>query len=198
MNPVSYGTVQPFMLWNLYLAAFPVVLASALFRKPERITAGWCAGFVAWLLFLPNSPYVLTDVVHMVDEMRTSTSNGHAYAILATYAVFFTCGLVSYVVSLQLFRRFLHRVSPPRLVLPILLVVHSVCVVAMYIGRFMRLNSWDVLLAPRTVLVAVARVPHPFTLVVLAVMFVVVGVGAFVAAALGDKMIAELRRLRAR
>ena len=198
MNPVSYGTVQPFMLWNLYLAAFPVVLASALFRKPERITAGWCAGFVAWLLFLPNSPYVLTDVVHMVDEMRTSRSDGHAYAILATYAVFFTCGLVSYVVSLQLFRRFLHRVSPPRLILPILLIVHSLCVVAMYIGRFMRLNSWDVLLAPRTVLAAVVRVPHPFTLVVLASMFVVVGVGAFVAAALGDKMIAELRRLRAR
>ena len=198
MNPVSYGTVHPFMLWNLYLAAFPAVLASVLFRKPERIGIGWCAGFVAWLLFLPNSPYVLTDVVHMVDEMRTSTSRMHAYAILATYAVFFTCGLVSYVVSLQLFRRFLHRVSPPRLILPILLLVHSLCVVAMYIGRFMRLNSWDVLLAPRAVLASVVRVPHPFTLVVLATMFVVVGAGTCVAALLGDKVLAELRRFRTR
>ena len=198
MNPVSYGTVQPFMLWNLYLAAFPAVLAFVLFRKPERTGLAWCTGFVAWLLFLPNSPYVLTDVVHMVDEMRTATSRVHAYAILATYAVFFTCGLVSYVVSLQLFRRFLHRVSPRRLILPILLVVHSLCVVAMYIGRFMRLNSWDVLLAPRAVLAAVVRVPHPFTLIVLAAMFVVVGVGTWVAAAVGDIVVAEVRRLRTR
>jgi uncharacterized membrane protein len=198
VTPLSYGTVHPFMLWNLYLATFPAALAMVLFRKPERTGVTWCAGFVVWLLFLPNSPYVLTDVVHMVDEMRVSTTHTHAYAVLATYAVFFTCGLASYVVSLQLFRRFLCRVSPHRLVLPILLVVHSLCIVAMYLGRFMRLNSWDVLLAPRTVLGSVVRVPHPFTLVVLATMFVVVGVGTCIAAALGDKVIAELRRLRTR
>jgi uncharacterized membrane protein len=195
---VSYGTVHPFMLWNLYLAAVPAVLAWALFRKPERFGFGWCAGFVAWLLFLPNAPYVLTDVVHMVDDMRASTSRVHAYEVLATYAMFFTAGLFSYVVALHLFRRFLHRTVRPRLILPSLLVVHSVCIVAMYIGRFMRLNSWDVLLAPRTVLVSVVRIPHPFTLVVLVAMFVVVGVGTCVAAAVGDKVIAELRRLRTR
>ena len=150
------------MLWNLYLAAFPAVLAFVLFRAPERLGVGWWAGFVAWLLFLPNSPYVLTDVVHLVDEMHASTSRESAYAYLATYAVYLSAGLVSYVVSLQLFRRFLHRVGPRALVLPILLVVHGLCVVAMYLGRFMRFNSWDVILAPRTVLASVvvgSRVP---------------------------------------
>ena len=60
---MSYGTVQPFMLWNLYLAAFPLVLASALFRKPARVTPGWCAGLRAWLPFLPNYPGWVTGGV---------------------------------------------------------------------------------------------------------------------------------------
>lgn len=182
------------MVWNLYLAAIPTVLAFVLFRRPARTGASWWLTFGAWLLFLPNAPYVLTDVVHMVDDLRAAPSHGRAYAVLVTYAWFAAAGLVSYVVSMQLFRRFLHRVAPPRVVLPVLLTVHGLCVVAMYLGRIVRLNSWDVVLAPRTVLASVLRVPHPFTVVLLVAMFVVVGAGAYATAAVGDKALAQLRR----
>jgi uncharacterized membrane protein len=193
-----YGPVHGFMLWNLYLALIPAFLAFVLFRRPARLGVGWWAGFGAWLLFLPNAPYVLTDVVHLVDDMHASRTHESAYAYLATYAVYIAAGLVSYVFSLQLFRRFLHRVGPRRAVLPILLVVHGLCVVAMYVGRFMRFNSWDAILAPRTVLASIVVVPRPYTLVILAAMFVIVGVSACVTAAVGDKALAELRRLLAR
>ena len=183
------------MVWNLYLAAVPTVLAVALFRRPTRLGPTWWVTFGAWLLFLPNAPYVLTDVVHMIGDIRSSPSHDHAYAVLATYALFAAAGLVSYVVSMQLFRRFLHRVVPRRVVPPVLLTVHGLCVVAMYIGRVVRLNSWDVVLAPREVLASVVRVPHPYTAALLSVMFVVVGAGAFVTAAVGDKALAQLRRL---
>jgi uncharacterized membrane protein len=198
VTALMYGPVHGFMLWNLYLALVPVALAFVLFRKPTRLGVAWWVGFGAWLLFLPNAPYVLTDVVHLVDDMHASNSHESAYAYLATYAVYVSVGLVSYVVSLQLFRRFLHRVSPRRAVLPIMLVVHGLCVVAMYVGRFMRFNSWDAVLAPRTVWVSVVRVPHPNTVLILAAMFVVVGVSACVTAAVGDKALAELRRLKTR
>lgn len=183
------------MVWNLYLAAIPTVLALALFRRPTRIDASWCLTFGTWLLFLPNAPYVLTDVVHMLGDLHASPSHRHAYAVLVTYALFAAAGLVSYVVSMQLFRRFLHRVAPRRVVLPVLVTVHGLCVVAMYLGRVVRLNSWDVVLAPREVLASVVRVPNPNTVVVLGVMFVVVGVGAYVTAAVGDKALTQLRRL---
>jgi uncharacterized membrane protein len=188
--------VRAFMLWNLYLAAIPTALALVLFRRPTRTGPMWWFTFGAWLLFLPNAPYVLTDVVHMFDDLRTAPTPGRVVAILVTYALFAAAGLGSYVVSLQLFRRFLRRVAPSRLVAPILITVHGLCVVAMGLGRIVRLNSWDVVLAPRSVLASVLRVPHPFTVVLLGAMFVVVGASAYAFAAVGEKALTQLRRLR--
>ena len=186
------------MLWNSYLAAIPAVVALVLFRKPMRTGVAWFAGFAVWLVFLPNAPYVLTDVMHLRADLYASTTRMHTYGVLASYAVFFAVGLLSYVVSLQLFRRFLHGTVPRRLVLPALLLVHALSVVAVYIGRFMRLNSWDVVFAPRAVLDAVVRVPHPSSMAVFVVMFVVIGFGTFSAYAVGEKLISELRRVTSR
>ena len=47
----SLGPVHPFMVWNLYLAAIPAVLALVLFRSP-RVTPVWGLGFVAWVLWV--------------------------------------------------------------------------------------------------------------------------------------------------
>src|SRR5690349_24932051 len=98
------------MLWNLYLAAIPTALALVLFRRPMRRGPAWWLTFGAWLLFLPNAPYVLTDVVHMFHDLRVAHSPGRVFAVLVLYALFAAAGLASYVVSMQLFRRFLHRV----------------------------------------------------------------------------------------
>ena len=184
------------MLWNLYLAAIPTGPRARALPATDRTGPAWWLTFGAWLLFLPNAPYVLTDVVHMFHDLRVAPSRGRVSVVLITYAVFAAAGLASYVVSMQLFRRFLHRAAPRRLVAPILLTVHGLCVVAMGLGRIVRLNSWDVVLAPRSVLASVMRVPHPFTVVLLGVMFVVVGVSAYAMAAIGDKALTQLRRLR--
>jgi len=193
-----HGLVHPFMVWNLYLAAIPALLALALFRASARLGTMWGLGFVAWLLFLPNAPYVLTDVVHMVDDLHASPSRIHSYEVLLTYAVLFASGLFAYVLSMQLFRRFFARVAPRRAVLPAVLVLHGLCVVAMYLGRFMRFNSWDAILAPGAVAESVLRIPHPSTVAVLLAMFVVVGVGAAVTALVGGRVAAQARRLIAR
>ena len=186
------------MVWNLYLAAIPAVVALLLFRRPAPTGVAWFAGFAVWIAFLPNAPYVLTDVVHLREDLFTSPSRPHTYMVLATYAVFFAAGLVSYVLSLDLFRKFLQRVIPRRFVLPALIFVHGLSVVAMYLGRFMRLNSWDVVTAPRAVLDSVLRVPRPSSLAVFVAMFVVVGFGTFATYAVGEKLVTRLRRLTTR
>jgi len=187
MGGFLYGPVHGFMLWNLFLAAVPLVLGVVLFALPVRTRVVWCAGFAMWVLFLPNAPYLLTDVVHMFHDIQASPSDEWSYVVTATYGVLFACGLASYAVSLQLFRRFLHRVVGARLVLPIILVVHGLCVVAMYAGRVVRQNSWDVLTAPHEVFAAFARVPQPRTVAVLVTMFVVVGAGVFATIAVAQK-----------
>jgi uncharacterized membrane protein len=70
----------------------------------------------------------------------------------------------------------------------------ALCVLAMYVGRAIRLNSWDVVTAPHRVVVSVARVPRPLTVVELVVMFVVVGAAGFATVAVGDKAVAHCRR----
>jgi uncharacterized membrane protein len=165
-----YGPVHGFMLWNLFLAAVPAVLALVLFpRASFRGSAGrgvaWWLGLIVWVLFLPNAPYLLTDVVHMVHDIKGAPSDAWAYLVIVTYGALFAFGLVSYALSLQLFRRFLHRTVRARLVAPAILLEHALCVLAMYLGRFIRLNSWDVLVAPGAVARSVLHVPRPTTVV---------------------------------
>ena len=53
------------MAWNLTLALVAVALAVWLFRVERPRTVGWWVGFGAFALFLPNAPYVLTDLIHL-------------------------------------------------------------------------------------------------------------------------------------
>jgi uncharacterized membrane protein len=175
------------MLWNGFLALVPLVLAVALFAFPLRTGVIWCAGFATWVLFLPNAPYLLTDVVHMFHDIKRSPSDTWSLVVTATYAVLFAFGLASYAASLHLFRRFLHRRVAPRLVLPVILFVHALCIAALYAGRVVRLNSWDVVTAPREVVVAYLRVPQPLTVVLLAGWFVVIGAGVFATIAVAQQ-----------
>jgi uncharacterized membrane protein len=190
-----YGPVHGFMVWNVFLAAVPVVLALLLFRRRAHRSYVWWCGLGAWVLFLPNAPYVLTDVMHMVDDVQAAPSRLHAYEVLVIYAALFGAGLTCYVISLQLFRRFMHRAAPSAVVAPVMLGLHGLCVVGIYLGRVLHLNSWDAVLAPHDVAASLLRVPRPSTVVLLALMFVVVGAGAFATAAVGEKVLAQLRRL---
>ena len=196
MRAPLFGVVHGLMLWNLFLAGVPAALAVVLFRRHASRNPAWWILFGAWVLFLPNAPYVLTDVTHLVDDVRNAHSKVHAYAVLVAFGAFFAAGLAAYVFSLQRFRRFLHRTVPARAVAPILFALHGLCVVAMYVGRFIRLNSWDAVVAPASVLHAVVRVPRPTTVALLAVMFVVVGVASYVTKMVGDQALVRLRRLR--
>ncbi len=68
-----YGVVSdhgPWMVWNTILAVVPLVLALALFRSGCRRSVGWWCGVVAFVAFLPNAPYVLSDVIHFFDDVR--------------------------------------------------------------------------------------------------------------------------------
>ena len=196
MTGFVYGPVHGFLLWNLFLAVIPAALAPALFARRRPRGRMWWAMFGVWLLFLPNAPYVLTDIVHMITDVRGSHSTTHSYLVLATYGAFFAIGLALYVWSLQFFRRFLHRAAPARLVPPLLLAVHGLSVVAMYLGRVPRLNSWDVFVAPDAVARAVASTFRPRIALEILAMFVVVGAGAFVMLAVVDKLKLQLQRFR--
>ena len=84
------------MVWNTFLAAVPLVLALVLFQPGRNRTKGWWFGAVTFVLFLPNAPYLLTDVVHLFGDIRSRPSDLQVLGIyVPVYLLLFSLGLAS-------------------------------------------------------------------------------------------------------
>lgn len=144
---------MPWMVWNLLLAAVPIVLATVLFRDVRsKRSPAWWVGVAAFVAFLPNAAYVLTDVIHFVDDARGIPSVAVvSLAIVPQYALFFALGFGAYVLSVIAVARYLHRTGYGRWVAPAELTLHGLSAVGIYLGRFLRLNSWDLVTQPDSV-----------------------------------------------
>lgn len=137
------------MGWNLLLATVPAVLAVALFARPHRRTVAWWIGVVAFVLFLPNAPYVVTDLIHLRGAVTRASNNGVVVAgILPLFATFVLAGFLAYVACTELVLREVrrHRPEVPRLLVEVSL--HALSALGIVLGRIARLNSWDTLAAP--------------------------------------------------
>lgn len=172
----------PWMSWNATLALLPLLLAPVLFGA-ERRNLAWWTGAAAFLALLPNAPYVLTDVVHVTGDVRTARSDlGVAFGILPQYALFFAFGFACYVGSLRLLSGYLARLGwPPAALGALRIAVHAMCAVGIWLGRFGRWNSWDLLAQP----FGIARDLHVgldqrFSVAMMAAAFVVLLVGTAV------------------
>jgi uncharacterized membrane protein len=176
----SAAVDNPFIMWNTLLALIPLALAVSLFRDGARASRLWWAGVVAWVLFLPNAPYVLTDSVHLLDDIRDS-SNAHVYfGLMPVYGAFFVVGFSSYVLSLRMAHRFVVARGRAQSWFAIETTLHALCAIGIYLGRFVRLNSWDVVAAPSTVTATLDDLARRFPLAIMFMTFVVLAVGTFV------------------
>ena len=132
------------MTWNLLLAGFPAALALVLFARPHRRTLGWWVGVGVFALFLPNAPYVLTDLLHLRGDVSSAASDGVVVAgVLPLYGAFVLAGFIAYLISVELAIREVRSVRPGLSRWPIELAIHLVCSIGVVVGRISRLNSWD-------------------------------------------------------
>src|SRR5439155_10206791 len=87
---------------NLALAAVPLVLAAALFRGRRRRGLLWWSGVAAFAAFLPNAPYVMTDVLHFAADVITAPTRRAVYfGMLPLYGVFVLTGMASYLACMR-------------------------------------------------------------------------------------------------
>ena len=149
-----------YLIWNLFLAWIPLVLAFWLNQILRRKAwSSWEAlgASVLWLLFLPNSFYMISDFIHLLDVPRVDVSYD---AVMFTSFIYtgvligFSC---LYLVHLQLRKRFELPTVASLLGMTLL-----ACSFAVYIGRDLRWNSWDLLTNPGGLLFDISdRVQHP-------------------------------------
>lgn len=148
-----------FLLWNVGLAVVPYSFAKALAAAERR---GWASPallplFGAWLLFFPNAPYVLTDLLHLRPKPGAP--------LWFDLALLLSCGGTSLAFGL-LSLLDVQAVVERRLgwVLGWLTAVGSLLLsgFGIYLGRYQRWNSWDIVTKPTALLLDVAdRFVHP-------------------------------------
>lgn len=140
----GYSTFA-FLAWNLFLAIVPVVAAIALRSLSQQSGAlvGRGVAFVVWLAFLPNAPYLITDLIHL--RSRPPVPPWYDLAMLATFAA--TGVLLGYASVADVeaaVARHLGRGAGTT----VALVSLALCGPGIYLGRFLRWNTWDIVMSP--------------------------------------------------
>ncbi|MBD3881681.1 DUF1361 domain-containing protein [Phormidium tenue FACHB-886] len=149
------GIYSGWILWNLFLALIPMVLSFWLFRRKQLKTrsALWWVVFVVFVAFLPNAPYVLTDIIHLIRGTRAGYSIWViALVFIPLHILAILTGFEAYVISLINQGNYLKRQGAGQFVLWSELFAHMLCAIGIYLGRFIRFNSWDLVVEPRDVL----------------------------------------------
>ncbi|QKT08629.1 DUF1361 domain-containing protein [Gordonia sp. X0973] len=186
--PLSYPS--RFLIWNLFLAWIPVVLALAFAVVRGR---GWLIPLgLGWLVFLPNAPYLVTDLVHLREGYEL-------WRHVLQYGFAAWTGIVLGVVSMRLVHRRVAAEAGAVVGWLVMAATVALCAVGVVIGRFQRWNSWDLVHRPDDVVAATLDwVRNPFS----SVQSTGVGlaVGAFLALAYltfwGYEAVAAPRRAR--
>lgn len=154
------GSPTYFILWwNLFLAAIPFGLALLIAENKslQKNTVFIPLG-ILWLLFLPNAPYLITDLLHL-------SYSHHRYIwfdslMILSYAL---CGLIYGLVSLKIMAEiFLAKTNHAASHVFISLSLFA-SGFGIYLGRYQRFNSWDIMNHPGTILGDIFnRISDPF------------------------------------
>ncbi len=135
------------------LAVLPLGLSAWLFYRGRVRSLVWWLGFLVFFAFLPNAPYVLTDVIHLIADIRDINSVWMiTLVVLPVYLLFTLAGFEAYVLSLINLGYYLNRIGQSKWILTVELITHALSAVGIYLGRFLRFNSWDFITQPDTLL----------------------------------------------
>jgi uncharacterized membrane protein len=171
-----FNRYSGWIIWNLFLALIPLALSFWLFRRRQSVRSPlWWLTLVIFIAFLPNAPYLLTDIIHLIRATRSIYSIWvitlifiplHLFAILA--------GFEAYVISLINQGHYLKRQGAKQFVFIAELLVHALSALGVYMGRFLRFNSWDLITDPgNLLLMTVNDITSKFPALVIIITFVI-------------------------
>jgi uncharacterized membrane protein len=132
-----------FLVWNLFLAWIPFMI-SGLFKKMFNADK-WkqVIVFITWILFFPNALYIVTDLIHL--EQETSVPKWYDAVLLFSSSAI---GVIMAFVSLLRIEKFLAFKFNRRMVEFIVFAILFLGSFGVYLGRFLRWNSWDIVSNP--------------------------------------------------
>jgi len=132
-----------FLIWNLFLAWIPFIIAYFTYtvtmsRKLIYLIVPLAA--FLWLIFFPNAPYILTDFQHLA----VAWSDVPVWYDVMLLIWFSFTGLMLGMVSLFLMQEVIRREFGRWFGWSFVAVVTLLTSMGVYVGRFLRWNSWDI------------------------------------------------------
>lgn len=149
-----------FLNWNLFLAFVPwlltVILSMSQNLQKSRLAVFGMLG--VWLLFFPNASYILTDLFHLSHH-----SSMPIWFDLVLILSFAWVGLLYGFLSLWNLEALMEQFLSKRIITWISVFLLFVSSFGIYIGRYLRWNSWDILNQPTRLIGDVGdRLINPF------------------------------------
>jgi len=133
-----------FLIWNLFLAYTPLGLTSVIMSRVSIIEKWhFYPAFACWLLLLPNAPYIITDFVHLEKQ-----SNVPLWFDILLITSFTVCGMLFGLASMKNMHNILSVKFSNKAATIIMAITCLLSGFGIYLGRFLRYNSWDVLHKP--------------------------------------------------
>jgi uncharacterized membrane protein len=131
-----------YLIWNLFLAWVPYLI-SLYFIKKDTSTSNFVLFFILWILFFPNAPYLVTDVLHIVSSLP-------ALLWYDSLLLFFFgwIGLLLGMLSLLHVHQYIKMHMSQLFSEIMVLIICFVSSFGVYLGRFERWNSWDIVANP--------------------------------------------------
>ena len=143
-----YHLEGPDLVWNMFLALVALDFSLVSYYISKKVVRG--LGAILWLFFYPNTFYMLTDIVHMqfTSTVLWNKTSLMLYMLYVSSILFgVLCGIESVkniVLTFKLKNYYLRL-----LFIGVLSFISSF---AIHIGRYARLNSWDIFTRPKTVI----------------------------------------------
>jgi len=151
-----------YLIWNLFLAWIPFALAVFVYDRWRRRRGGLLLLVlgVLWLLFFPNAPYIATDFVHLQHDPLAPY-----WYDAVTIAAFAWMGVLLGFASLYLMQTVVRQWRGAVAGWIFAFAAIGLGSLGIYLGRVLRLNSWDAVEHPSVlprILHAVARDPFAY------------------------------------
>lgn len=136
-----------FLVWNVFLAIIPYAITMYLSSKASISKLKLGFWLLVWLAFLPNAPYIVTDLIHI-----RIGNNSLLWLDVLVVLSFALTGLLLFYLSILDMQKLIVSKFKRLPITALTLVVLFLSSFGVYLGRFLRYNSWEIISNPQVLI----------------------------------------------
>lgn len=156
------------MIYNLILAFLPLLFIWLYFAFRNKLIKGLF--LILWLFYLPNSIYIITDLIHLFEDWAKLTYT-EKLIVLFQHITFELLGLFAFLLAMYPFEKIVRKSQWKKQTTQILVGLNFLLGFAMVLGRVDRVNSWNIITDPSLVVRSTIHTLTSFDLFSLAILF---------------------------